>query len=105
MPLPRRNSAPAQPAEKEKKRPVMSIKASSDRTTSLEIAVWLNSNEGENGQKFDSYSLSINRSYRKEDGQWVQNTNFRPHDLPVLLFLVNKAYDYILSEKAESTSN
>lgn len=102
MALPRRGAANAAPPQEAKKKPVMSFKTMSDRTTSLETAIWANENEGDNGHKFTSYSITLSRSYRKEDGTWVPGPSFRPHDLPVVQFLIGKCYDWIMSEKTDA---
>ena len=93
---------PTKPAPKEEaKRPVMSFGPyPSDRSTSIEVAVWENEIEGEGGN-FTTYNVTLKRSYRTEGGDWKPNQNFRPHDLPIVLHALQKAHGWILDKKTE----
>ena len=70
-----------------------------DRNTSVEIAAWDNLIEVEGGT-VTTYNVTIKRSYRDEKGEWKLNQNLRPHDIPVLIFALNKAYSWILDQKS-----
>lgn len=94
----------APPKEEPKKRPVISFGPyPTDRSTSVELAVWSNDIEVENGT-IQTFNVTVKRSYRQEDGTWVANQNFRPHDLPVLIHALNQAYSWIIESKSR-TSN
>src|SRR4051794_40975477 len=51
-----------------KKRPVVSYKLSSDRTTVIEVAVWENVVTYNDGNAGVQYSITVNRSYRTDAG-------------------------------------
>ena len=86
----------------EKKKPVMSFGPyPTDRSTSIESSVWANQIEV-SGQPVTTYNVSVKRSYRDAQGNWAANQNFRPHDIPVLIHALGKAYDYCLEVKNAS---
>lgn len=90
------------PPKEEAKRPVISFGPfPTDRSTSIEVAVWENEIEGEE-RTFTTYNVTLKRSYRDEKGVWHPNQNFRPHDLPVVLHAMAKAHGWILDKKTES---
>lgn len=92
------------PPKEEAKRPVMSWGPyPTDRNTSLEIATWANEIQGDD-TTFTTYNVTVKRSYRADSGEWKQNQNFRPHDIPVLIHALNQAYSWILEEKNHAKS-
>ena len=85
--------------KEEPKRPVMSFGPyPTDRNTSIEVAVWENELQGDNGT-YSVYNLSVKRSYRDEGGNWKSSGTYRPHDVPVLQHALAKAYDWIMEKK------
>lgn len=98
----RQDNRKPQPAKEEAKRPVKNFGPySTDRNTSVEIAVWSNEVEGDGGSTFTTFNVTVKRSYRVES-EWKTNQNFRPHDLPVLLHALQMAYSWILEQKNPS---
>ncbi len=88
-----------------KKKPEVSYKCYSDRSTKLEVAVFAFEKEGEGGEMYKQYSLVFSRSYKDANGTWHNNSpGHRVHDMPVLLFLLEKAYKYCLDARTEDTS-
>lgn len=84
----------------QKKLPVMSFGPfTTDQMTSIEVAIWQNEFEGDSG-KFTTYNITMKRSYRDKQGKWHPNLNYRPHDIPVMIHALEKAYAWILDAKA-----
>lgn len=84
----------------EKKRPVQSYRVHSDRTTSIELAIWSNEVDYGDGNKGVQYSTTINRSYKGNDGwERQKHPSFRAHDIVVLQFLLRKAHDWMLQQR------
>jgi len=83
----------------EKKKPAVSFGPySTDRQTSIECAVWQNE-VTVNEKPVTTFNVTIQRSYRDAQGNWQKNANFRPHDIPVLVHALQKAYDWTLEHR------
>jgi hypothetical protein len=87
----------------EKKRPIMNFGPyPTDRNTSIEVSVWQNQIDANEGT-VTTYNVTVQRSYRDGKGTWQKNATFRPHDIPVIIHGLQKAYDYILEIKNAAT--
>lgn len=88
-----------QPPKEDPKRPIINFGPyTTDRNTSVEVAVWENEITVEDRQIM-TYNVTVKRSYRDSDGEWHANQNFRPHDLPVVIHGLQRAHAYILEKK------
>ncbi len=87
------------PAEPPKSRPVASFAANSDRTTRIEVAVWARVVKVSDQEEYTQHSLTTSRSWRDKEGKWMNNGFFRPHDVPVLLYLIREAYHWCLARR------
>lgn len=86
-----------EPAKLPPNRPAASFAAYSDRTTRIEVAVW--GKQVKSGdEEYTQYALTLSRSWQK-DGNWQGNAAFRVHDVPVLLYLVQQAYDWCVARR------
>jgi hypothetical protein len=95
---------PAQPAQQpngsgEPRRPAISWSLNSDRTTRIELAVWLNNFTGGQGEQYEQASITLTRSYRDDDNHWQRGGSYRTHDLPVLTFLIAKAHAWAMERR------
>lgn len=86
------------------KRPVASFRTNSDRGTSLEVSVWSNTHKAADGTEFEQLSVTVQRSYKDANGQWCRGGSYRIHDLPILLFLLQKAYTMALDRRTDDSS-
>ena len=82
-------------------RPAASFAAHSDRTTRLEVAVWSKRVTVSAQEEYTQYALTLSRSWRDKDGHWQGNASFRIHDVPVLLFLIQQAYQFCVNARTE----
>ena len=82
-------------------RPAASFAAHSDRTTRLEVAVWSKIVTVSEQEEYTQYALTLSRRWRDKDGHWQGNASFRIHDVPVLLFLVQQAYQFCVNARTE----
>lgn len=48
----------------EKRKPVISWRLHSDRTTSIEVACWLNIHHTQTGEEYEQLSFTVQRSYK-----------------------------------------
>ena len=87
------------PAAAPKTRPAVSYAANSDRTTRIEVAVWPRTVTVSESEEYTVYSLTLTRSWRDADGTWTDSASYRPHDVAVLLYLVQQAHHWCLSRR------
>ena len=64
-----------------------------ERSGNIEVAVW----EQENGQG-TGYAVTGSRSFRR-GGKWERSNQFFRNDLPVLTVLLNRTYEWFLSQE------
>jgi len=80
-------------AEKIKPEPETKFKAGGVVAT-----VWIN--ETDNGKYF---SVSVERSYKNSEGEWMRTNSYKANDLAKLRTVVQKAEEYCLMNKPEGT--
>lgn len=97
--------SPVQPAAAQvspttsKPKPVAGFAANSDRTTRVEVAVWARQVKSSDGEEYTQYSLSLNRSWRDKEGNWIESGYYRAHDVPVLLYLIQQAHHWCINRR------
>ena len=64
------------------------------RAVNVEAAVWLNETE-KDGKKIRNFSVTIQKSYKDDDGNWKTTKTFFRDDLPKLRLVIDKAYEFI----------
>lgn len=92
---------PADPPHAPKTWPAVSYAAHSDRTTRIEVAVWARTVTVSDTEEYTQYSLTLSRAWRDADGLWTGNGFYRAHDVPVLLYLVQQAHHWCLSQRTQ----
>lgn len=63
-----------------------------DKDGKITVAVW------KNKSKFTDkpiYSVSIQKNYRTQEGNWETAQSYNKQDLHKIVYLINKAYDWI----------
>jgi hypothetical protein len=86
------------------RRPVISWRVMSDRTTSIELACWSNTYRAQSGEEYEQLTFTVNRSYKTDEGwQRQEKPSWRAHDIPVLMFLLSKAHSYALDNRTTVT--
>ena len=98
-PEPTKAPPEAPSGEAKKNRPAASFAANSDRTTRVEVAVWSKLVKVSEQEEYTQYSLTLSRSWRDKEGQWFGNAAFRIHDLPVLMYLLQQAYQWCVNQR------
>jgi hypothetical protein len=102
--------APPKPAEEParggeaKQKPVVSYSLQSDRTTRLEVSVWSNVYRNDKGEEWEQLACTFARSYKTDQG-WQRGGAYRTHDLPVLLFLVQKAMTFAYDRRLTDSNS
>ena len=97
---------PEKPVNGDKRGPLVSYRLNSDRTTSIEVAVWSNTYTNGQGEEYEQLTMTVQRSYKDAQNQWQTQTkpSWRVHDLPCLLFLLNKAYSFALNRRCDDST-
>ena len=63
------------------------------------VAVWLNTIQTDNGpRKVRSLTVAPRRYRDPESGEWKDAPSYRPGDLPALIFALQKAQEFCLTE-------
>lgn len=65
----------------------------------IQVAVWENRIPNQQGQDDLLHSVTIERRYKDEQGNWRSASSYRTGDLPKLLFALTKAYEYLALEE------
>lgn len=62
----------------------------------ISVAIWLNQVETEKGTRsFRSVTIEPRRYFDRKDGEWKSSSSFGPADIPLLLFALEQARDYL----------
>jgi len=67
-------------------------------TGSCRAAIFYNEIQ-KNGETLNIPNIVITRSYLDKNNEWKTTSTFRLNDLPKLIIVVSKAYDYLTSKK------
>jgi hypothetical protein len=97
-----RNGTATEPADA-KTRPEAKFSARSDRGTRIEVACWAYRQSNGKGEEWVQYGITCSRSWRNDKtGEWHNDSGiYRIHDMPVLLYLLQRAYAYCLGKRTE----
>ena len=89
---------PAEAEELEPKRPERSWRYATSKSSQVEVAVWLNPVEVPGGEIVPAWTVTNHRSYKDDQG-WHKNGFYRLGDLPTLIFALQQAYEWIMSQR------
>ncbi len=88
------------------RRPAASWRYPVDRGTNVQVALWPNTIQLASGEEIEVLSLTISRSYKDKNGEWVNartQFSFRVHELPVLQHAIAKAYGYAMDARQQDS--
>lgn len=84
------------PASEKRKPPEKKI---SPVNSGITVAIWLNEAQTDNGPRyFRSITIEPRRYKDRRTGKWEDASSFGPVDLPLLLYALEQARDYVFSE-------
>jgi hypothetical protein len=84
------------PTSQKKNPPEKKISAVNSGIT---VSIWLNEAQGEKGTRyFRSITIEPRRYKDRTTGEWKDSPSFGPVDLPLLLYALEQARDYVFSE-------
>ena len=64
------------------------------RAGSVEAAVWKHEQADEEGKTMVQHSVTFQKSYRDKNGDWKHGESFFPSDLPKLVLVAQKAFEF-----------
>jgi hypothetical protein len=70
------------------------------RAGTITATVWKNQAD-KNGKTFEYRTVSFERSYTDEKGEWNTTNSLRLNDLPKASLVLNKAYEYLAMNGVE----
>lgn len=75
-----------------------------DKNSSVEVAIWQNEVVLGDGRSFLVYNVTLHGSWRDADGTWKPLKSFRGSHLHVLIYCLQRANDWILTQRDPSNS-
>ena len=66
------------------------------RAGAISATVWLNKGTKKTGEEATFRTISLERSYTDEEGNWHNSSSFRINDLPKVQLLMQKAYEHLV---------
>lgn len=96
------NGSAETPEKSNGRKPVASWKFPVDKGTNLQTALWPNVITLASGEEIEVLSMTISRSYKDKNGEWVNSRtsfSFRVHELPVLMFAIQQAYSHAMNQR------
>jgi hypothetical protein len=84
--------------QNEKPKPIKDFRAGN-----IQAGIWRNEVQ-KDGQTFVRYSVRIQKQFRKDDGSYEDTSYFFPDELPKLLLLAQRAYEYIVLTESKDVS-
>ncbi len=61
---------------------------------SVVVTVWNNKAKNKLGNTVEFKTITAQRSYKSKDGDWKSTNTFRVKDIPKIIMLLNKAFEY-----------
>lgn len=75
------------------------------RVGGVKAAIWKDEIQ-QDGRTVIRYSVKVQKSYRdKADGEWKTTDYFYPADLPKLLLVAQKAFEFVSLKESEEDAN
>ena len=73
------------------------------RIGAVRASVWKNTRENKDGKTFETRTVSLDRSYKDQAGNYKSTNSFNPNEIPKAILLLQRAYEYLVlgPEEAE----
>jgi len=69
---------------------------------SISATIWNNEKKDSDGKIMEFKTISIDRRYQDKDGNWKSTSSMRINDLPKVVMVSQKAFEYINLKEEES---
>ena len=71
------------------------------RAGGVKAAIWKREVQKDNRTVVE-YSVKITRSYRDKQNEWHESDTYFPHDIPKLILVAQKAYEFVFLKQHEA---
>ena len=71
------------------------------RAGAISATVWSNKTTRSDGEEAEYKTLSIDRNYTDQEGNWHTTNSLRTNDLPKAKLVLEKAYEHVVFSKQE----
>ena len=72
----------------------------------ISSTIWKNIGTSKKGEQVEFRTISLQRRYTDEKGEWKSTSSLRINDLPKASLVLNKAYEYlVLKEQIDSSDS
>ena len=71
------------------------------RAGAISATVWANKGQSKNGEAVEYRTISLDRCYKNEKGEWQNANSLRINDLPRAGMVLQKAYEYLILKEQE----
>lgn len=79
------------------------------RSGLVSASIWKNAHKDKDGKKFESFSVSFQRSYKNDDAEWEHTQSFSANDIGRLQVVLSEVAKTILlnapSEESEDSDD
>lgn len=83
-------------------KPVETISIPSSRGGVINASIWANDVE-QDGDRFTTYSVTIERRYRDKEKQWQTAKSFNANELLEVAYVANQAYEKALQMRSDQS--
>ena len=66
------------------------------RAGAISATVWKNSGQSKQGENVEFRTISLERAYKNQAGEWQHTTSLRLNDVPRACVALQKAYEYLV---------
>lgn len=70
------------------------------RSGPISVTIWKNRKKIGDDKVSYFYTITLERSYKK-DNEWKSTNIYRTNDIPKVIVLLNKAYEYLVVQKSD----
>lgn len=68
------------------------------RAGGISVALWTNTMKTNDHGQVETLSATLDRRYKDRDGNWKSSSSFRLNDLPKVMYVLTKAYDFMVTQ-------
>ena len=62
-------------------------------------ALWRNNMKLRNGEEIETLSVTVDRNYRVDGGEWKTSASLRLNDIPKAQLVLRQAYEYMATRR------